>query len=63
MSESGYDLKEGNIVRCTPLGNQARDSFKIPLVTTYKDQQTKQAIARAAQKAGLWNSIKDTKGG
>ena len=56
LSGSGYDLKEGDIVRCTPLGDQARDSSKIPIVTTNKDQQTKQAVARAARKARLWNS-------
>ena len=40
LAPYGYNLKEGNIVNCSPLDNQARSSSKIPIVIDYKNPQT-----------------------
>jgi len=44
------DITEGY-----PLGTQARGRKKVPVVITYKDAITKEAVKSAAMKAGLWN--------
>ena len=56
LAPYGYNLKEGDIVNCSPLDNQARSSSKILIVIDYKNPQTRQDVVRPAREANLWNS-------
>jgi hypothetical protein len=49
----GYELVKGDIIQCSPLGNQARGQSKIPIVVTYKNKDTKVNVTKAAKDAGL----------
>jgi hypothetical protein len=51
----GYELVKADIIRCSPLGNQARGQSKIPIVVTYKNKDTKLNVTKAAKDAGLWD--------
>ena len=54
----GFELKRADIENSYPLGIQARGQSILPIVITYKDTETAEAVKQAAQKAGLWNQRK-----
>ena len=54
----GYIPKVGDIINGYPLGTQSRGQKGLPIVITYKDQQTKEKVKAASIKAGFWNDRK-----
>ena len=51
----GYVPKIGDITNGYPLGTQARGQTGLPIVITYRDQETMKRIRAAARRAGFWN--------
>ena len=54
----GFELKSTDIENSCPLGVQARGQSSLPIVITYKDTETAEAVKQAAKKAGLWKKRK-----
>jgi hypothetical protein len=54
LENYGYIPGDNDIIDCHPLGTLTRGQTSLPIVITYKDNETAASVKRAAIKAGLW---------
>ena len=55
LHAEGYSFTVEDIIESYPLGMKTRGRKSLPLVLTYKDEETMQAVKAAAMRSGLWN--------
>jgi hypothetical protein len=56
LSQHGYELTAGDIIRTFPLNIQANKETKVTTVVVYKDHETATGVKKAAKNAGIWGS-------
>ena len=55
LASHGYKLQEGDIVDGYPLGMNPRGQKSLPIVITYRNENTREKVQEAAKNAGVWN--------